>query len=267
MSEASADLKPLSLPESWRVDLPIFEGPLDLLLHLIRINEVDVYDIPVILICDQFHAYLNLMEELDLDIAGEFIYEAALLIQIKSRMLLPQPKTEDGEPEEDPRDFLVQRLLEYQRLKEAAQELAEVEQMRLGMWTRQGGPPKLEGSGEEEAVDLGEVSLFDLLAAFKRVLVRYDKEHPPPLHLRGETFSIRDQFQALLAALEAGKPFDLLDHLRVLSCRAEAVAAFLAVLEMAKLNLIRLHQTEGGEILLHRTTRQLEAEDLETVQA
>ena len=102
------------LPESWRVQLPVFEGPLDLLLHLVRINEVDIKDIPVAKICDQFHEYLRLMEELDLDIAAEYIYEAALLIQLKSKLLLPRPKRADGtEIEEDPRQELVTRLLEY----------------------------------------------------------------------------------------------------------------------------------------------------------
>lgn len=255
----------MGLPESWRVHLPIFEGPLDLLLHLIRINEVDVYDIPVLLICDQFHEYLSLMEELDLDIAGEFIYEAALLIQLKSRMLLPKPKVEEGEEEEDPREILVQRLLEYQRMKEAAQELGEVDRLRMGMWTRDAGPPDL-GTATDEEVDLGDLSLFDLLAAFKRVLVRYDREHPPPIHLRGESYSVRDQFQRLLRILDAGRPYDLLDDLRLLTCRAEAVAAFLAILELAKLNLIRLHQTEKGEILLHRTTRDIQDHELELIQ-
>ena len=93
------------LPESWRVHLPIFEGPLDLLLHLVKVNQVEITDIPVALICDQFHEYLRLMEELDLDVAGEYIYEAAQLIQLKSRMLLPRPRSEDGGRcrEDDPR--------------------------------------------------------------------------------------------------------------------------------------------------------------------
>ncbi len=253
------------LPEAWKVQLPTFEGPLDLLLHLIKAHELDIYDIPVFLVCDQFHAYLSLMEELDLDVAAEFIYEAALLIQLKSRMLLPRTKNEDGEEEEDPREVLVQRLLEYRRLKEAAQELAEVERLRLGIWTRQAGRPNLANDSDEE-VDLGDVSLFDLLAAFKRVLVRYDKEHPPTLHLRAETYSVRDQIHRMLQHMDAGRPFDFLDDLRLLSCRAEAIAAFLAVLELAKLNLVRVHQTEQGEILLHRTTREIQKQELEIIQ-
>lgn len=253
------------LPEEWKVQLPVFEGPLDLLLHLVKVNEVEIYDIPVLTVCDQFHEYLSLMEELNLDIAAEFIYEAALLIQLKSRLLLPKVQTEDGEPEEDPREVLVQRLLEYRRLKEAAQELAEVERLRLGMWTRQARPPRLDPLDEDE-MDLGDISLYDLLAAFKQVLVRYDKEHPPPIHLRGEVYSVRDQLRRLLDRLEPARPLDFLDDLRLLSCRAEAIAAFLAVLEMAKLSLVRLHQTETGEVLLYRTTREIQEQELETIQ-
>ena len=142
------------LPESWRVHLPVFEGPLDLLLHLIKMNRVEITDIPVATICDQFHAYLQLMEELNLDVAGEYIYEAALLINIKSKMLLPRPVKAEGEPEEDPRQDLVQRLLEYRQLKEVAQSFAELDRVRMGIWTRK--PQPLPQAPEEEGtIELG----------------------------------------------------------------------------------------------------------------
>jgi len=264
-SSPNGEASPGGLPESWRVHLPIFEGPLDLLLHLIKINKVEITDIPVATICDQFHAYLALMEELNLDIAGEYIYEAALLIHLKSKLLLPRPVRAEGQPEEDPRQELVERLLEYRRLKEAAQSLAELDRLRLGVWTRQ--PQPLPAGPEEEGaeVDLGEVSLFDLLGALKQALVRYEKEHPPPLLLTGEAYSVRGQFDRLLGELDAGHPFDLLADLRGLSCRAEAIAAFLAVLELARLNLVRVHQTESGDILLYRTTRELSEYEREAI--
>jgi segregation and condensation protein A len=259
-----------ALPESWRVHLPIFEGPLDLLLHLIKINRVEITDIPVAMICDQFHEYLRLMEELNLDIAGEYIYEAALLIHLKSKMLLPRPAvTVSGEPEEDPRLDLVERLLEYRRMKEVAQSFAEVDRVRLGIFTRKAPPPTFEEAGDEEgeqaALDLGEVSLFDLLGALKQVLVRYDKEHPPPLQIAGEAWSVRGQLDRLLLVLDAGRPYDFIDDLKSRSCRSEAIAAFLAILELARLNLVRIHQTGSGEILLYRTTRQVGAEELEGI--
>jgi segregation and condensation protein A len=262
---ADGEAPPDVLPASWRVHLPIFEGPLDLLLHLIKINQVEITDIPVAVICDQFHAYLALMEELNLDIAGEYIYEAALLIHLKSKMLLPRPSRAAGEPEEDPRQELVERLLEYRRLKEAAQSLAELDRLRMGIWTRQPQPLPAGPVEEGEEMDLGEVSLFDLLGALKQALVRYDKEHPPPLLLTGEAWSVRGQFDRLLGQLDAGHPFDLLADLRGRSCRAEAIAAFLAVLELARLNLVRVHQTESGDILLYRTTRELGQHDWEAI--
>ncbi len=253
------------LPDAWRVHLPVFDGPLDLLLHLIKLNEVEITDIPVATICAQFHEYLRLMEEMDLDIAGEYIYEAALLIQLKSKLLLPHPRGTDGEPvDEDPRDELVQRLLEYRRIKEAAQALAEVDRMRLGLWARR-KPAWEEDAGEE--LDLDEVSLFDLLSAFRGVLERYDRENPDPVRLPGESFPVRGQFERLLEILNAGAPFDFIHDLRTRSCRAEAISAFLAVLELARLRLVRIHQTEEGAIVLYRTTRDLAAEDLESVEA
>lgn len=252
------------LPDSWRVRLPVFEGPLDLLLHLIRVNEVEITDIPVATICDQFHEYLHLMEELNLDVAGEYIYEAALLIHLKSRMLLPRPEHPSGEePGEDPREELVQRLLEYRRIKEAAQSLGEIESVRRGIWVRKAG--SLELPREEGELDLGEVSLYDLLAALRNALTRFETEHPPPFHMARETFSVRDQVHRLLRVLDAGRPYDFVDDLRSCSCRAEAIAAFLALLELARLHLVRVHQTESGDLLLYRTTREVRNEELEAL--
>ena len=253
-----------ALPEAWRVELPSFEGPLDLLLHLVKVNEVELTDIPVAVICDQFHQYLQLMEVLNLDIAAEYIYEAALLIHLKSKMLLPVPVGVEGEEVQDPREELIQRLLEYRRMKEAAQTLAEVDVLRQGLWTRQSAA--IPGPDQEESIDLGEVSLFDLLGALRQVLVRYDNEHPPPWHIARETFSVRKQFERLVKRLDPDRPVDLLADLRSRSCRAEAVAAFLAVLELARLRLVRMHQTEKGELLLYRTSRELQQYELEAIQ-
>ena len=244
------------LPASWRVQFPAFEGPLDLLLHLVRINEIEITDIPVALICDQFHEYLALMDELDLDIAAEYIYEAALLIQLKARVLLPQPEPEPGETLEDPRRELIERLLEYQRLKEAAQTLAEVDDLRHGLWTRSG--TQTAGPGDDEEFEMGDLSLFDLLQVLRDVLKRYDEEHPSPLSYQGETFSVRGQIERLLRRFDGGRSLDLQDDLFALSSRAEAIACFLAVLEMARLNLVRLHTAGGESVLLFRTTRPLD---------
>jgi segregation and condensation protein A len=257
-----------TLPESWRVCLPIFEGPLDLLLSLVKAEELEVGDVPVARICDQFHEYLALMEELDLDIAGEFVYEAAQLIQLKSRLLLPRPTDEEGKPlDADPRQDLVKRLLEYRRIKEAAQALAEVHGVRRGIWTRQARDLQAVAAEEEAGeVVLEEVSLYDLMRALHGVLDRYEREHPDPLQMRTESFSVREQLLRLVKRLEGGRPFDVVDDLRTRSCRGEAIAAFLAVLEMARLGLVRLHQTATGAVLLYRTARELDLAELEAIQ-
>jgi len=253
-----------ALPESWHVHLPIFEGPLDLLLHLVRINQVEITDIPVAVICNQFQEYLSLMEELNLDIAAEYIYEAAQLVYIKSRMLLPQHESESGEDVDDPRQQLVERLLEYEKLKDAAQTLAEIHSVRSGVWTREAKLPRLVAD-EGEVLDLGDVSLFDLLGALRSAMERYEQHHPDALQLHRETFAVRDQFRRILAGLEGGKPLDLLDDLRLRSCRAEVISAFLAVLELARLSLVRLHQTKKGDVLLYRTTREVDPDELEAI--
>ena len=254
------------LPEAWQVRLPVFEGPLDLLLHLIKVNKVEILDIPVAPICDQFHAYLDRMEQLNLDVAGDYIYMAAYLIHLKSKMLLPKPRTLAGEViDEDPREDLVKRLLEYRRLKEAAQSLAEVDSVRRGMWPRKSDEMRRIAKEDTPEMDISDVSLFDLLKTFKHVLDRFDREHPEPLHLRGEVFSVRQQIERLLHVLRAGKPYDLLDDLRCLSSRGEAIAAFLAILELAKLHLLRIHSSARG-VLLYRTTREIEQHELEAIQ-
>lgn len=254
-----------SLPAEWQVKLPDFEGPLDLLLHLVRVNKVEITEISVSDICDQFHETLRLMESLNLDIAADYIYEAAQLIFMKSRMLLPRRKTVEGEDAEgDPREELVKRLLEYQRIKEAAQSLAEIHNVRRGVWTRRKQSIK---SDSDEGVDLGEVSLFDLLGALKTVLVRYDFDHPDAIHLHAESFSVRDQFETLLGRLDPSRPLDLVADLKGRSSRGEVVSAFLAVLEMIRLAVVRLHQSETGDILLYRTTRELQQHEVEGIQA
>lgn len=255
---------PGKLPDAWRINLPEFEGPLDLLLELIRVDQVAITDIPVALVCDQFHEYLALMEELNLDIAGEYIYEAALLIQLKSRMLLPRT-AEDLGGENDPRQELVRRLLEYERIKTVAHTLAETDSVRRAMWARDAGPGDLL-AGDEIELDLDEVSLYDLLKVFRDALERHRREHPEPLLYRGESYPVRAQLERLLQRAQPGQSLDLLDDLLALSCRAEAIAAFLAVLELAKLQLVRLLQSSNGAVLLYRTTREIDPADLEAIQ-
>jgi segregation and condensation protein A len=190
-----------SSPDAYRIKLDAFEGPLDLLIHLIRKNEVDVYDIPIALITEQYLAYIDLMQELNLDVVGEFLVMASTLIHIKSRMLLPRPATPEEGETEDPREALVRRLLEPQKFKAAAELLHEAETLRGAQFTRSDAAVA-EAAGDEYEPEL-EVDLFSLLAAFRGVLSRAASRptmgmvlaFEVPLYVDGVArFNLEDQF-------------------------------------------------------------------------
>jgi segregation and condensation protein A len=228
------------------ISIPAFSGPFDLLLHLIRINEVSITDIPIAEITEQYTAYLDTMRELDLDVASEYIAMAAELIYIKSRMLLPRAP---GEPEESPLEDLQRRLLEYQRYKDAAETLHEVDALRAGLWPRPPIAPPSSPEGETL-----EVSLFDLIGAFREVSERYRLAHPPALEIRHQRFSVREKMEQLLARLDERRTVPLLEFLGEMAFRAEAVTAFLAILELIRLGVARAFQkTAFGEIHVTRT--------------
>jgi segregation and condensation protein A len=228
------------------ISIPAFSGPFDLLLHLIRVNEVSITDIPIAEITEQYTAYLDTMRELDLDIASEYIAMAAELIYIKSRMLLPRAP---GEPEESPLEDLQRRLLEYQRYKEAAETLHEVDSLRAGLWPRPPIAPPSSPEGETL-----EVSLFDLIGAFREVTERYRLAHPAALEIRHQRFSVREKMEQLLARLDERRTLPLLEFLGEMAFRAEAVTAFLAFLELIRLGVARAFQKSAfGEIHVTRT--------------
>jgi segregation and condensation protein A len=228
------------------IAIPAFSGPFDLLLHLIRVNEVSITDIPIAEITEQYTAYLDTMRELDLDVASEYIGMAAELIYIKSRMLLPRAP---GEPEESPLEDLQRRLLEYQRYKEAAETLHEVDALRAGLWPR----PRIAPPASPEGETL-EVSTFDLIAAFREVTERYRLAHPAALEIRHQRFSVREKMEQLLARLDERRTVPLLEFLGEMSFRAEAVTAFLAFLELIRLGVARAFQKVAfGEIHVTRT--------------
>ncbi len=242
------------LMQPYPVKLPMFEGPLDLLLHLIRRNEVDLRNLPVADICRQYHEYIVLMVELDLEVAAEFLYVEAMLLHIKSQMVLPRAPAVEGEPMEDPRDELVRRLLEYRKYKGVAESLHEMEAVRLGLWSRP--PTRVEmGEGEAEETDLSEVSLFDLLTFFKGAVDRYRAQHPPSMEIAHQKFSIKEKMEQMLARVKAGNgPVPLSDVFRGLSGRGEAIAIFLAVLELLRLRVVHARQDgEFNEIYLDPT--------------
>lgn len=243
--------------ESIPLRLERFEGPLDLLLHLIKKNEVSIYEIPIALITEQYLAYLSLMQELNLDVASEFLVTAATLIHIKSRQLLPRPETAeeiDGE-ELDPRDALVQRLLEHQRFKAAAELLHERETLRNAQWTRPDA--RIEAIAGEEVEPELDVDLFGLLAAFRRVLERTKAQ--PMVPLPPEQLSIEQRIEQLLERLERLDACGFEDLFDDASNRNQVIVTFLAILEMIRLKILRVFQQGGGAIRIYKRPRPADA--------
>jgi segregation and condensation protein A len=245
-----------SILEAYPVRLENFEGPLDLLLHLIRKHEVNVYDIPIALITQQYLDYIDLMQELNLDVAGEFLVMAATLIHIKSRMLLPRPDPAQEDPEEDPREALVRRLLEHQKFKAAAELLHERETLRSAQWTRPDGPvARIAGEAPEPEI---EVDLFSLISAFRAVVERARQR--PRIYLPSEQIPIEDRIEQLLARLSETDACGFEDLFADMSSRAGMIVTFLALLEMIRLKLIRVFQAGGlGEIRVYKRARPSDA--------
>src|SRR3954462_9773521 len=236
-----------------------FEGPLDLLLHLIKRNEVNIYDIPIAIITAQYLETIQLMQELDLDIAGEFIVMAATLIHIKSKMLLPRPETAagvEGEPEEDPRDALVRRLLEHQKFKGAAGLLHEREQLRAAQWLRPDGRVAAI-AGDDYEPEL-EVDLFSLLNAFQSVVQRL-KQRPKVL-LPPEQLPVEVRIEQLLARLSETEACGFEELFSDVSDRSGLIVTFLALLEMIRLKLVRVFQSASfGAIRVYKRSRPADA--------
>ena len=232
-----------------RLVLQRFEGPLDLLLHLIRTNEIAITDIPILEICRQYDAYLGLMQDLNLEVAGEFLVMAATLAHIKSRMLLPAPPAAAGEAAEDPRADLVRQLIEYQKVKAAAEMLRDRDEAQEEIWIRgHAGEDPLGPYRDEKLLD---VSLFDLLAAFKRMLETMSDA--APLEVRRDEISVAEKIAWILDRLDAAPALEFQSLLGELPTRAERIAAFLAILELIRLRLIGATQRRPmGEILLSR---------------
>ncbi len=245
----------------YQVKLDIFEGPLDLLLYLIKKNEVDIYDIPMALITGQYLEYLELMKELNLDIAGEFLVMASTLIKIKSQMLLPPVEGEgEGEDETDPRAELMEHLLEYQRYKEAAHQLVTRELLEKDIFKR----PQTDDPGEAK-VDgdmLIEASLFDLVDALRKVIERKDL----PENIMGvalEKMTVRDKIVSILRQLKETPQLVFQSLFDPLVTRFEIVVTFLAVLELIRLRAIRVFQVQPyGEIRIVALAGQVPLDDL-----
>ena len=247
-----------SAPDAFPVKLDNFEGPLDLLLHLIKTNELDIHDIPIALITSQYLAAIALMQELDLDVAGEYLVMAATLIHIKSKVLLPRPETAagvEGEPE-DPRDALVRRLLEHQKFKAAAGLLHEREQLRAAQWLRPDGRiADIAGDDYEPEI---EVDLFSLLSAFQAVVQRMQQR--PKVDLPPEQISIEARIEQLLARLSEANACGFEDLFADTHDHSGLIVTFLALLEMIRLQLVRVFQSGSfGPIRVYKRSRPTDA--------
>ncbi len=229
----------------YEVKLEIFEGPLDLLLHLINKNEVDIFDIPIATITDQYLGYLELMKTFNINVAGDFLVMASTLIHIKSKMLLPGSHEDDEE--EDPRAEIMRPLLEYMQFKEMAEAFSEREILDRDVFARTVIPYFEDGvTGEEPELD---VSLFQLIDAFKRIV---DQRLPGvKLTVQPERWSVKDKTELIIAQLkEKGAIFfrEIFSEDRTVS---EFVVTFLALLELVHMGLVRVFQpTSEGDIRL-----------------
>ncbi len=242
VSEPGSASLPGELFTAYSVRLPVFEGPLDLLLHLIRLNEVEITDIPIARIAEQYLEYLAVMRELDLDVVGEHLVMASTLAWIKSRMLLPAEQVdEDGEPI-DPRAELVARLLEYQRFKEVAAELGERDRLGRDVFAAHSGELEAPAESEREI----EVGLFDLVDAYRRVLEAKHEIDSQPHEIEAEEITVRDRMLEVMAILKTRPSieFEVLlreDPVRSYS-KVVVIATFLAILELTRLAAIRIYQ-------------------------
>lgn len=238
--------------DPYKVELEIFEGPLDLLLYLIRRDEVDIYNIPIERITTQYMEYLSLMRMLDLNIAGEFIVMAATLMMIKSRMLLPEEDRteEEAEEEEDPRWDLVRQLVEYKKYKDIAGQLQEREYMQEHVFAF-GGKSVVTFDQDDSGLNLQDVGLFDLISAFNEVL---SKAPPEELgEIAQDRFTVADKIDTVLKTVRQGKGIRFSEMFSKMASRNEIICTFLALLELLRLRQIAARQDQHfGDIVIEQ---------------
>lgn len=226
---------------SYHIRLTQFEGPLDLLLHLIRRDKINIYDIPISHITKEYLAQIEIMQELELELAGEFFVMAATLMRIKSQMLLPR-RAEDDNEDEDPREELVRNLIEYRKFKEAAQQLAEKEDIRRRLFTRPPAKSPKESSREDNKGM--EVSVFDLVDAFKKVMEDLKKQIT--YRIEREEFSLEEKITLIRGTLEERSEVLFTELFKDVYNRLEVIVTFLAMLEMIKAGMLMARQMSNG---------------------
>jgi len=232
-------MEPIQDQTMYRLHLgDVFDGPLDLLVHLVKKSEVDIYDIPIALITEQYLEYLGLMKALNIDVAGEFLVMAATLAHIKSRMLLPTD-LEQEEEAEDPRLEIVRPLEEYLQLRYAAEDLTHRNQLDWDVFVRSTSNGSSE-SPDEESDDLVQVSLFELIDAFQKIVKRASPEHF--LNITVDTISVKGRISEIADLLESRSSVTFEEIFEEQATKSHIIVTFLAILEMAKAQLIRIMQ-------------------------
>jgi segregation and condensation protein A len=233
------------LQDDYRVNLEVFEGPLDLLLYLIKKNDLDIYDIPISFILEEYLKYLDTLKEMDIDLAGDFLLMSAELAHVKSKMLLPgdEGQGEEAEEEGDPRADLVRRLLEYQRYKEASEKLVERPMLGRDVFAKQ---RSIRDEHTTEAPLEGEI--FELITAFSKMLQRVPKARVHEVTV--DRISVNERIFQLLEMIKKDATVTLEELLPQPITRYDIVITFLALLEMAKLKVVKVYQ--GG---VHDTIR------------
>lgn len=246
----------LSSHSEYRINVEVFEGPLDLLMHLIRKNDLDIYDIPIAFVLEEYMRSLDTLQELDIDLAGEFLLMAAELAHIKSRLLLPEETQEEEEDEADPRADLIRRLLEYQQFKQASEQLSS--RTMLG---REVFVPLTPERVESPADGPIEGSVYDLVEAFSRILKRIPAEAYHEVAV--DRISINDRIYQIVGMVRHGTTITLDDVLAGDVTRYLVVITFIALLEMCRLGMVKLYQAEAyGRLYLQGTLAEVSDEDV-----
>lgn len=233
---------------SYNIKLPQFEGPFDLLLFFIERDELDINDIPIATITDDFLEYIRQMERMNIDLASEFILVAATLCRIKAKMLLPRKAVDDEGNEIDPREELVQRLLEYKRYKSVLEEMREMEELRSKKNYRGNISKELKSIATKALVDveLESLTLFKLLRTFERVVQRFEDSHPKSVHrIVNFSYTIEDQQNYIFTQVKRGRKTNFKNIFESCKNRIHAIVTFLALLELLNLQMIKITVGQG----------------------